>query len=1041
MGGAADAATKERQAIALINQGKLKDAEAIYRELITAGARNHTIYGNLAATCLRQGRHDEAVLLLKKTLQLKPDCPCAHNNLGIALKKQGDLSAAVASYNTALKLNPNYPDALYNLGIALQKQGDLEAAIASHKTAIQLKPNYPYAHYNLGIALQEQGDLDGAIASYNTALQLNPNYPDAHNSLGIAHQQQGDLNAATASYNTAIQLKPNYPEAHNNLGNCLHGRHNLDAAIASFMTAIRLKPNFPEAHNNLGNALNEKGDIDAALASFRTALQLKPNYPNAHNNLGNALMEQGDLGAAAASYKIALQLTPNCPDIHTNLAHCILKTGNYTAGWEEYDWRFRREKPSLPHATPKCPRWEGRNLKDSNQLLLVTEQGLGDTLQFMRYASALRNQGISVSLCAQPKLHSLIKASGLDSSPLTPREANEITQGEWMPLLSIPKVLEVSPDNPVINKPYIKTTEELVDKWASIMRKGQSPIIGINWQGNPNAEKTGLRGRSLSLETFAPIIGGSKMSWLSLQKGFGSEQTKTCSFNDHFINCQDQINDTWDFLETAAIIANCDLVITSDTAVAHLAGGMGKTIWLLLHKIPDWRWGLEGETTFWYPSMRLFRQEERGNWGEVMDRVAEALQEHFWDNTETAQVAPAASRPSKAAPIQDIYAPISLGELIEKIKILQIKTKGHQATSVKAVKKELDALDTTLNNLRFSIDDTLIKHLKEINQALWQIEDTIQDQDRQKNCNNTFIHLAQLACRQNDRHAAIRKEIHPTFDSALADAKLYKEFNREGLLEKETQKPNIPHLWETIAITLEPTGERYLEFKFNNKHLEITPFLALRGTDISKEEATSQGIATEELMATSLLTPGALGCAASHRSIWEKCSNGNKGLLVLEDDCYTHPHIVEFITENLERLMNADICFFGINTDSILRVALPSGLSRLSLFNPKNPSPDWIRAALSKTDIQNLKLHKLEKAFGFCAYFISPMGSQHLSRRIFPLSLKTTEIPLITDKMPAISIDRSGCSIYSQLNALVCEPFLAYTPNINSSTKGYPDSQ
>ena len=493
--GSTDHAAKEQQAVALINQGKLQDAEALYRDLIAAGTKNHIVYGNLAAICGMQGRFDELIELLKKALQLKPNYPDAHNNLGTALQEQGDLDAAIASYNTAL----------------------------------QLKPNYPEAHYNLGIALKEQGDLTAAIASYNTALQL--------------------------------------------------------------------KPNYPEAHNNLGNALKEQGDLTAAIASYNTALQLKPNYPEAHWNSSLTMLLGGD----------------------------------YKNGWEKYEWRTKKEKnTSKPHALPKCDQWgDELTLKTTSQLLLVTEQGLGDTLQFMRYATALRNEGISVSFCAQPKLHSLIQTSGIDPSPLTPQQANEVCEGQWIPLLSVPRQLEVSPDNPVVTEPYIKTTDELNAKWAGMLSAEQLPIVGINWQGNPKTEKTGLRGRSLTLETFTPIKGSSQISLLSLQKGFGSEQLDACSFKDRFVSCQDQVNDIWDFLETAAIIANCDLVVTSDTSVAHLAGGMGKTTWLLLHKVPDWRWGLEGDTTFWYPSMRLFRQRERGNWDEVMERVAEALQEHF----------------------------------------------------------------------------------------------------------------------------------------------------------------------------------------------------------------------------------------------------------------------------------------------------------------------------------------------------------------------------------------------------------------------------
>ena len=501
--GSAEHAAKEQQAVALISQGKLQEAEALYRELIAAGTNNHIVYGNLAAICGMQGRFDELIELLGKT--------------------------------------------------------------------IQLKPNYPDAHNNLGNALKEQGELTAAIAAYKQALALNPNYPDAHNNLGIALKEQGELTAAISCYNTAIQLKPNYPEA----------------------------------HNNLGNALEEKGYLEAAIAAYNTAVELKPNYPEAHWNSSLTMLLGGD----------------------------------YKNGWKQYEWRFKKEKDaSPPHSLPKCSRWNGEALPDKNeQLVMVSEQGLGDTLMFMRYAIALRNQGIAVSLCAQPNLHTLIQASGIDPSPLTPQQGDQVTDGLWIPLLSVPQHLEVSPGNPIITGPYIKTTDELSAKWKGILSAAERPIIGINWQGNPKAEKTGLRGRSLQLEAFAPIASSSQSSLLSLQKGFGSEQLQTCSFKDCFVSCQDQINDTWDFLETAAIIANCDLVITSDTSVAHLAGGMGKTTWLLLKKVPEWRWGLAGDTSFWYPSMRLFRQQQRGNWDEVIERVAAELQQQFGGASGTTQ--------------------------------------------------------------------------------------------------------------------------------------------------------------------------------------------------------------------------------------------------------------------------------------------------------------------------------------------------------------------------------------------------------------------
>jgi len=523
-----DHATKEQQAVAMINQGKLQEAEAIYRELVVAGTRNYIVYSNLAAICGMQGRFVELIGILRSALQLMPD--------------------------------------------------------------------FPEAHYNLGLAFQENGDLVSAITSYNKAIELRLNYPLSHNNLGNALQEQGDLISAISSYHKAIELKSDYPDA----------------------------------HYNMGNALKRQGDPIAAIAAYRKALELMPTFSEAYLSLGVALEEQDDLAAAITSYKKALEYKPDYPEAHFNLSIAELLTGNYIDGLARYEYRFHcTETQGKLNATPTCKLWNGEAINQDSQLLLVGEQGLGDTLQFMRYVIALRNQGIVVSLCAETKLHSIIKASGIDPSPLTPDQANQVNEGLWMPLLSVPMHLEVNPSQPIITEPYIKMTSQVFIKWKNILSAEQRPILGINWQGNPDQEKINSIGRSLPLEKFAPIAAKTNATLLSLQKGFGSEQFETCSFRNRFVHCQDEVNETWDFLETAAIIANCDLVITSDTSVAHLAGGIGHNTWLLLKKVPEWRWGLEGDTTFWYPSMRLFRQKEFGNWDQVIQLVADELQKVF----------------------------------------------------------------------------------------------------------------------------------------------------------------------------------------------------------------------------------------------------------------------------------------------------------------------------------------------------------------------------------------------------------------------------
>lgn len=418
-------ASLEKKAVALIGEGRLEEAEVIYRGLIDAGRASHVVCGNLAAICGMQERWDEMVALLRRTLEL----------------------------------NPAYADAHYNLGIALQSQGDLGAAIASYERAIELRPDYPEAHNNLGNALREKGDLEAAFAAYGRALRLRPDFAEAHYNLGNVLHDQGKTDAAVTAYQTALSLQPTYPEAHNNLGNAWKDLGDLEAAITSYAAAIRLKPDYPEARNNLGNAWKEQGNLEAAIASYRAALRLSPDFAEVHGNLGNALQEQGDLDAAMAAYDAALRFNPDYADAHWNSASAMLLRGDYENGWEQYEWRLHRDVAvARPHASPACPRWDGQPLGAGDRVLLVSEQGLGDTLQFMRYAIALRDQGAVVSLCAQPKLHGLIEASGIDPAPLTPEQASQVCDGKWIPLLSVPRVLGVTPDNPIITAPYIRST-------------------------------------------------------------------------------------------------------------------------------------------------------------------------------------------------------------------------------------------------------------------------------------------------------------------------------------------------------------------------------------------------------------------------------------------------------------------------------------------------------------------------------------------------------------------------------------------------------
>ena len=603
---------QEQQATEQLQQGRLEEAEVNYKTLIEAGAVSYIIFHNLAVICWKQNRRQEAIPLFRKAVAVHPSRPEAHRNLGIALHEQGDLEAAVDAYRQALVLQPDNPDTYNNLGNALKDQDDLQGAVDAYRQALAIDPNFSRVHNNLGIALKDQGDLQAAMDAYRQALAINPNYPEAYSSLGNARKEQG----------------------------------NLQGAIDAYRQALALQPNFAQAHNNLGTALRRQGDLQGAIDAYRQALAINPHYLEALSNLGSALEEQGELQASMEAYRQALAINPNFPDAHWNLSLLQLLSGDYENGWKGYEWRFRKQPPRLPHAYPQLERWSGNHLTPGERLILVSEQGLGDTLHFMRYVLHLNKTGQSASLCAPTKLHGLIQASGITTRIYSPEQTNQLTTGKWLPLASLPGYLQVRPDHPIVDDPYIKVPEQRVGNWQQKLATEERPIIGINWQGNPNTETISLRDRSLPLESFAPIVEKTTVTLLPLQKGHGAEQLAECPFRHRFVNCQEEINQTWDFVETAAMIANCDLVITTDTAVAHLAGGMGRPTSLLLNTMSDtahlvagmgqttlrllttvldWRWGLEGDTSFWYPSMRLFRQREQGNWAAVMDSVATAL--------------------------------------------------------------------------------------------------------------------------------------------------------------------------------------------------------------------------------------------------------------------------------------------------------------------------------------------------------------------------------------------------------------------------------
>ena len=480
-------------------------------------------------------------------------------------------------------------------------------------------------HANLGNALKDQGKLDEAVACHRQALALKSDDAKAHNNLGVALKDQGKLDEAVACYRRALALKPDYAEAHNNLGIALGEERKLDEAIACYRRALALTPDFAEAHHNLGHVLSDQEKLDEAVASYRRALALKPDYAEAHNNLGVALNHQGKLTEARACYRQALARKPDYAEPRWNQCLLTLLSGDFERGWAEYEMRWQA-KQHFQRRDFAQPLWDGRPLA-GRTILLHAEQGLGDTIQFVRYAPHVKHEGGTVLLeCPAELVRILQSCAGIDrvltpGCPLPPFDVHA-------PLLSLPRILQTTLRTVPAAIPYLHADAALTRSWQQELGGTEQFKIGIVWQGNPRFGKPACRSadqkRSIPLAQFEPLARVPNVRLFSLQKGYGTEQLAGLQSVRGIVELGDRLGD---FMDTAAVMMNLDLIISADTSPVHLAGALGRPVWAALPLVPCWRWLLEREDSPWYPTMRLFRQKRFGEWDEVFERMASALRE------------------------------------------------------------------------------------------------------------------------------------------------------------------------------------------------------------------------------------------------------------------------------------------------------------------------------------------------------------------------------------------------------------------------------
>ncbi len=462
------------------------------------------------------------------------------------------------------------------------------------------------------------GDLDRAEQAYRLAIGHDPSAARAWYMLGAIGQVRGRLEEAVESYQQALRLAPDFPEVCNNLGVALHALRRGDESIAALRRALALRPDYAEAHNNLGNAFRERGDFDPAEACYRRALELKPDYAEAHHNLGNNFKSQRRMAEALERYDRALAFRPDMAQVHLSRSLALLELGDFERGWPEYEWRLKCPQFAIPNFPQ--PRWDGRPL-DGRTILLYADHGLGDAIHFIRYAPMVRERcGRVVVVCRAPIARLLATCAGVD---LVVVEGGPIPDGDaYAPLMSLPAIFGTDAASIPADVPYLSADPERVRSWAQMLDLPDEFCIGIAWQGNPTYSRDHIR--SFRLDRIAPIARRPGVRLCSLQKGYGSEQIAEVADRFPVMDVGSRFED---LMDTAAVMRNLDLVIASDTSLAHLAGALGVPVWVALPLEADWRWLSGRDDSPWYPTMRLFRQRLRGDWDEVFARIAAALDE------------------------------------------------------------------------------------------------------------------------------------------------------------------------------------------------------------------------------------------------------------------------------------------------------------------------------------------------------------------------------------------------------------------------------
>jgi tetratricopeptide (TPR) repeat protein len=618
------------RAYAAHRDGRLADAERDYRAAIDADPVHTDALHLLGVLRHQQGRHEEAADLVGRAVALRPNDAALQLNLGNALKALGRLDGAIERFRNALSLAPEFALAHYNLGNAYAQAGRHEDAADAFEKSLRLQPNDASTYNNLGNALHALGRGEEAIAAFSRALTLRPGHAGARNNLGMALAALGRADEAIAQFRAAIEAEPRYVAAYFNLGNTLDalGRH--DEAVGAFDAALGLQGAFPPALLGLGNALAALGRHTEAIARFERAVGLDPQLALAWLGLGNAHHALGAHEAALRAFDQALRLRPELASAQLNRALTLLTLGDFSRGLPAYESRLAvatiatsaAAADAAPAVNPALPpRWRGEPIVERT-LWIEAEQGFGDTLQFLRFVPLARERAGRIVLTVQRELVPLV-------APLAhPWRIAVAIAGEarpqadlHCPLLSLPLALGIQFDTIPSTRRYVEVPAVYRRRWRGSLGGHAKVKVGLAWSGRIQAQEN----RAMPVEALAPLFALPGIDWLVLQPNLTDDDKRALEAPARTASVHRFDDRIGDFADTAAIVDRLDAVVSIDTSIAHLAGALGKPLWLMLPYAADWRWFTNTDRSPWYPSARLVRQPAPGQWGPVVEGVARAL--------------------------------------------------------------------------------------------------------------------------------------------------------------------------------------------------------------------------------------------------------------------------------------------------------------------------------------------------------------------------------------------------------------------------------